>query len=42
MSEYFPKPKSLGEKVKVLLDLSNYERKADIKSATGFDTLIKG
>ena len=26
MSEYFPKPKSLGERVKVELDLSNYEQ----------------
>ena len=40
MSEYFPKSKSTGEKVKVQLDLSKYETKADIKSTT--DTLIKG
>ena len=29
MSKYFPKSKSLGEKVKVELDLSNYAKKAD-------------
>ena len=28
MNEYFPKPKSLGGKVKVELDLSNYVTKA--------------
>ena len=37
MSEYFPKPKSFGVKVKVELDLSNYATKADLKNAT-FDT----
>ena len=37
MSEYFPKPKSFGAKVKVELDLSNYATKADLKNAT-FDT----
>ena len=31
MSEYFPKSKSLGENVKVELDLSNYATKADLK-----------
>ena len=31
MSEYFPEPNSLGEKVKVKLDLSNYATKADLK-----------
>ena len=31
MSEYFPEPKSLGRKVKVELDLSNYTTKADLK-----------
>ena len=35
MSEYFPKLKSLGAKVKVELDLSNYTTKADLKNATG-------
>ena len=39
MSEYFPKPKSLGANVKVELDLSNYATKADLKNATGVDTL---
>ena len=38
MSEYFPKPKSLGASVKVELDLSNYARKADLKNATDVDT----
>ena len=38
MSEYFPEPKSLGGKVKVELDLSNYAIKADLKNATGVDT----
>ena len=38
MSEYFPKPKSLGPNVKVELDLSNYATKADLKNATGVDT----
>ena len=39
MSEYFPKSKSLREKVKAELDLSNYATKADFKNATGVDTL---
>ena len=39
MSEYFPKPNSLGTNVKVELDLSNYATKADLKNATGVDTL---
>ena len=38
MSEYFPKPKSLGGKLKVELDLSNYGKKADLKNAAGIDT----
>ena len=38
MSQYFPKPKSLGTNVKVELDLSNYATKADFKNETGFDT----
>ena len=38
MSEYFPEPKSLGGKVKVELDVSNYATKADLKNATGVDT----
>ena len=31
MSEYFPKLKSLGENLKVQLDLPDYARKAVIK-----------
>ena len=31
MNEHFPKAKSLGENVKVELDLSNYATKADLK-----------
>ena len=38
MSEYFPEPKSLGGRVKVELDLSNYATKTDLKNATGIDT----
>ena len=38
MSEYFPEPKSLGGRVKVEFNLSNYETKADLKNATGVDT----
>ena len=38
MSEYFREPKSLGGKVKVELDLSNYATKTDFKNATGVDT----
>ena len=37
MSEYFPKPKSLGGRVKVELDLSDYATKADLKNATAVD-----
>ena len=39
MSEYFPKPKSFGGRVKAVLDLSNYATKADLKNATGVDIL---
>ena len=39
MSEYFPKPKSLGANVKVELNLSNYATETDLKDATGVDTL---
>ena len=35
MSEYFPEPKSLEGRVKVKLDLSDYETKTDLKNATG-------
>ena len=38
MSEFFPESKSLGGKVKVELDLSNYATKADLKNATGINT----
>ena len=38
MSEYFSELKSLGGRVKVELDLSNYATKADLKTATGVDT----
>ena len=38
MSQYFPKPKSLGANVKVELDLSNYATKTGLKNATGVDT----
>ena len=37
MSEYFPEPKSLGGRVKVVLDLSYYATKKDLKIATGID-----
>ena len=39
MIEYFPEPKSFGRTVKIELDLSNYAIKADLKDATGADTL---
>ena len=39
MSENFPKLKSLGEKVKVVLHWSNYATKAILKNATGVNTL---
>ena len=38
MSEHFPELKSLGGKVKVELDLSNYVRKIELKNATGIET----
>ena len=38
MSEYFPKPNSLGANVKFELDLSNYATKTELKNATGLDT----
>ena len=41
MSEYFPKPNSLGANVKVELDLSNYATKTDLKNATGVYTAKK-
>ena len=38
MSEYFPEEKSLGGRVKVKLDLSNYPTITAFKTATGMDT----
>ena len=38
MSEYFSEPKSLGGRVKVELDLSNFATQGDLKNATGVDT----
>ena len=38
MKEYFAEPKSLGGRVKVELDLSNYATKTDLKNVTGADT----
>ena len=38
MSEYFPEPKSSGERVTLELDLSDYATKADLKNVTGVDT----
>ena len=37
MSEYFPKPKSLGENVEGELDLSNCATEIDLKNSTGDD-----
>ena len=37
MTEHFPEPKSLRERVKVELDLPNYATKADLKNATDVD-----
>ena len=39
MIDYFPKPKSLRANVNVELDLSNCATKADLRNATGVDTL---
>ena len=38
MSEYFPKPQSHKENIKIKIDLSNYATKADIKYITHVDT----
>ena len=38
MSEYFPKPKSLWENVKVELDLSNNSTKGGLKNGRRVDT----
>ena len=37
MSEYFLEPKSLGKRVKVELEMSNYATKIELKNVTGFD-----
>ena len=39
MSGYFPKLKSFAERVKIVLELSDYALKADLKNSTVFDTL---
>ena len=41
MSEYFSEPKSLGGKVKVEFDLSNYATKVDFKNVTGVSKFAK-
>ena len=41
MSENFSEPKSLGGSINVELDLSNYVTKADLKTATVMDNLLK-
>ena len=38
MTEHFREPKSLGGRVKVEFDLSNYATKTDLKNATVVDT----
>ena len=38
MSEYFPKPKSLGRNVNVESDLSKQVTKAGLRNKTGVDT----
>ena len=38
MSEYFPKPQSHEENIKVKIDLSNYVTKEDTKNITHVDT----
>ena len=38
MSEYFPKPQSHEENIKIKIDLSNYATKTDIKNITHVDT----
>ena len=38
MSEYFLKPKSVGENVKIQLNLSDYATKEDLKNATDVGT----
>ena len=38
MSEYFPKPTSHEENIKVKIDLTNYATETDIKNITYVDT----
>ena len=38
MSKYFLESKSLGERVKTELDLSNYATKANLKNVAGINT----
>ena len=38
MNEYFPKPSSHAENIKVKIDLINYATKEDIKNITHVDT----
>ena len=38
MSQYFPKPSSHEENIKVEIDLSNYATKKDINDITHVDT----
>ena len=40
MSEYFPEPKSLGGRVKVELDLSNYAAKTDLKKKDVYNAKV--
>ena len=40
MSEYFPKPSSHRENIKVKIDLTNYATKEDVKDITHVDTSI--
>ena len=40
MSEYFAKPSSHEENIKVKIDLTNYATKEDIKNTTHVDTLV--
>ena len=39
ISQYFAEPKSLGERLKLELGLSNYATKANLKIAARVDTL---
>ena len=40
MSEYFPKPSSHRENIKLKIDLTNYATKEDVKDITHVDTSI--